>query len=125
MLTGTAGHLRIWCFRSSSGLRVSRLRFSFAKRIERGDDRTKLLLHVLKRAAIIFGVGLLLNGFPYYNLATIRIPGVLQRIAICYLIAATIFLFTRDARPDPLVYRAVVRVLDSDEDDSCSRLWRG
>jgi predicted acyltransferase len=68
--------------------------FSFAKRVERGDDRTKLLLHVLKRAAIIFGVGLLLNGFPYYNLTTIRIPGVLQRIAICYLIAATIFLYT-------------------------------
>ena len=69
--------------------------FSFARRVERGDDRGKLLMHVLKRAAIIFGVGLLLNGFPHYNLATIRIPGVLQRIAVCYLIAATIFLFTK------------------------------
>jgi predicted acyltransferase len=69
--------------------------FSFAKRIELGGDRSRLLLHVIKRSAIIFGVGLLLNGFPYYNWATIRIPGVLQRIAICYLIAATIFLFTK------------------------------
>ena len=69
--------------------------FSFAKRVERGDDRGKLLLHTAKRAAIIFGVGLLLNGFPYYNLSTLRIPGVLQRIAVCYLIAATIFLFTK------------------------------
>lgn len=69
--------------------------FSFAKRVERGDDRGRLLLHILKRAAIIFGIGLLLNGFPYYNLSTLRIPGVLQRIAICYLIAATIFLFTK------------------------------
>src|SRR3954453_18555450 len=69
--------------------------FSFAKRIERGDDRSRLLLHILKRAAIIFAIGLFLNGFPYFNLTTLRIPGVLQRIAICYLIGATIFLFTK------------------------------
>jgi predicted acyltransferase len=30
---------------------------------------------------------------PNFDLFTIRILGVLQRIAICYLIAATIFLF--------------------------------
>src|SRR5512140_1436702 len=68
---------------------------SFAKRVERGDNRLHMALHVLKRAAIIFGIGLLLNGFPYYHLASIRIPGVLQRIAICYLIAGLIFLYTR------------------------------
>ena len=69
--------------------------FSFARRVERGDDRGKLFAHVLKRAAIIFGIGLFLNGFPFFDLSTIRIPGVLQRIALCYLIAATIFLFTK------------------------------
>jgi len=68
---------------------------SFAKRVERGDDRGKLLLHTLRRAALIFLVGLALNGFPYYNFSTLRIPGVLQRIAICYLIVAMIFLFTK------------------------------
>jgi predicted acyltransferase len=68
---------------------------SFAKRVDRGDDRHRLALHVLKRAAIIFGIGLLLNGFPYYDLAHIRIPGVLQRIAVCYLIAGLIFLYTK------------------------------
>jgi predicted acyltransferase len=40
-------------------------------------------------------LGLFLNGFPYYNLATIRIPGVLQRIAVCYLFASIVFLKTR------------------------------
>ncbi len=69
--------------------------FSFAKRVERGDNRHRLALHVVKRFAIIFGIGLLLNGFPYYNLAHIRIPGVLQRIAVCYLIAGLIFLYTK------------------------------
>ncbi|MEN6535151.1 MAG: heparan-alpha-glucosaminide N-acetyltransferase domain-containing protein [Bryobacteraceae bacterium] len=68
--------------------------FSFAKRVERGENRVHLLLHALRRAAIIFGLGLFLNGFPYFPLATIRIPGVLQRIAICYLIAALIVLYT-------------------------------
>jgi predicted acyltransferase len=67
---------------------------SFAKRIERGDDRTKLLIHVVRRSLLIFGLGLFLNLFPYFRFATVRIPGVLARIAVCYLIAATIFLFT-------------------------------
>ena len=71
---------------------------SLAKRVARGDDRTHLLMHVLKRAAAIFFIGLLLNGFPYYDLSTIRIPGVLQRIALCYLIAGAIFLYARSTR---------------------------
>jgi predicted acyltransferase len=66
---------------------------SFAKRVERGDDRLHLLLHAFKRAALIFLIGLALNGFPYYNLATIRIPGVLQRIAVCYAIASFLYLY--------------------------------
>lgn len=68
---------------------------SFARRVERGDHRGKLLLHTLRRAGLIFLVGLALNGFPFYDLSTIRIPGVLQRIAICYLVVAAIFLYTR------------------------------
>lgn len=67
---------------------------STARRVERGEDRGQLIKHVLIRAAAIFGIGLLLNGFPYYNLSTLRIPGVLQRIAVCYLIATIIFLYT-------------------------------
>jgi predicted acyltransferase len=62
--------------------------------MEMGDDRRRLLMHTIRRAALIFLVGLLLNGFPYYNLSTLRIPGVLQRIAICYLAAAALFLYT-------------------------------
>ncbi len=67
---------------------------SFSSRTARGEDRRALLLHVVKRSAIIFAIGLFLNGFPYFRLGTIRIPGVLQRIAICYLIAAAIFLYS-------------------------------
>lgn len=43
---------------------------------------------------MIFAVGIILQGFPYYNFSTIRIPGVLQRIGIVYFIASLIFLKT-------------------------------
>ncbi len=38
-----------------------------------------------KRAAILFALGLVVNGFPFFHLDTLRIPGVLQRIAVVYL----------------------------------------
>jgi len=69
------------------------LTLSLAKRVARGDDKGKLLLHVLKRAALIFLIGLALNGFPAFDLSKIRIPGVLQRIGLCYLFASAIFLY--------------------------------
>ncbi|MDX2153360.1 MAG: DUF5009 domain-containing protein [Bryobacteraceae bacterium] len=68
---------------------------SFAKRVERGEDKGRLFMHVLRRSALIFLLGLFLNGFPNFDLGSLRIPGVLQRIAVCYLFAAIIFLTTR------------------------------
>src|SRR5258706_8132804 len=68
---------------------------AFGKRIERGDSRRALFLKVVYRSAIIFLLGEFLAGFPYFHLATIRIPGVLQRIAVCYFFASLIYLTTR------------------------------
>jgi predicted acyltransferase len=68
------------------------LTLSTARRIERGDDRGRLFWHVLRRALIIFAVGLFINGFPYFHFSRIRYLGVLQRIAICYLIAGSLSL---------------------------------
>jgi predicted acyltransferase len=67
---------------------------AFARRVETGNDERELLMKVVKRAAIIFALGLFLNGFPYFNLAEIRIAGVLQRISVCYLVASLIFIKT-------------------------------
>lgn len=66
--------------------------FSLSKRKERGDDHKKLLLQVFRRAVILFALGLFSYGFPHFDLATWRVPGVLQRIAICYFISSLIFL---------------------------------
>ncbi len=51
-----------------------------------------LYLNILWRAAMLVLLGLIINAFPEFNLATWRIPGVLQRIGICYLFAALILL---------------------------------
>lgn len=67
---------------------------AFARRVESGSNERELFLKVIKRSAIIFALGLFLNGFPYFHLADIRIPGVLQRIAVCYLFASFIFIKT-------------------------------
>ena len=51
---------------------------------------------IVKRTLYIFAVGLLLNAFPsHFDWHTIRILGVLQRIAICYCCSAFLFLMTR------------------------------
>jgi predicted acyltransferase len=68
---------------------------SFGKLLERGATRGDLMLKTAKRAALIFLVGLALHSFPWigYDFTHIRIPGVLQRIAIAYLFASAIYLF--------------------------------
>lgn len=66
--------------------------YSLSKRKERGDDQKKLLLQIFRRTVILFGLGIILHGFPNFNFSEIRIPGVLQRIAIVYFFASLIFL---------------------------------
>jgi len=70
--------------------------FSFGKLIERGVSRRELLLKTAKRSLLIFLVGLVLHSFPWwsYDYSHLRIPGVLQRIAIAYLFASAIYLYT-------------------------------
>ncbi len=69
--------------------------FSFKKRLEQGVDKRTLFLHILRRSLILFALCLFLNGFPDFTISTIRIPGVLQRIAVCYFFAGTLFLQTK------------------------------
>lgn len=66
--------------------------YSFTNRIARGDSKKKLFLQVVRRTVILFALGLFLSAFPYFNLSTLRIMGVLQRIALCYFFSSAIFL---------------------------------
>ncbi len=67
----------------------------FSRRLEAGSSPGELVRKIILRTVIIFGLGLFLNGFPFgfftaenltEVLAHLRIWGVLQRIAVCYLL---------------------------------------
>ncbi|MDF1546889.1 MAG: DUF5009 domain-containing protein [Bacteroidales bacterium] len=55
------------------------------------------LFKIIKRTALIFAIGLFLNSFPQWKMdvSTLRILGVLQRIALAYGISALLILTLR------------------------------
>lgn len=66
---------------------------SFRKRLEQNTERWAVLLRVLRRSLLIFVIGLLLNALPFLQLGNLRFYGVLQRIAVCYLLASLVYLY--------------------------------
>jgi predicted acyltransferase len=66
------------------------------------DVGAKVLRKVGRRAVLLFVIGLALEIFPFYNVwtgewfqpETVRVMGVLQRIAICYFVTALVSLHT-------------------------------
>ncbi len=67
---------------------------ALGKKVETGGVTKDVYLKIFRRAALIFLIGLFLHAMPFFEFSTLRIPGVLQRIAVCYLIASLIFLHT-------------------------------
>jgi len=83
---------------------------SFSKHISTGASHKDLIKKIIRRTLIIFALGLFLNGWPFgiplsstafdnfsfsnisESIINIRIMGVLQRIALCYILAAFIYL---------------------------------
>ena len=68
--------------------------FSTDSRLARGDSKRSLFLHTIRRAVMLFLLGLLVNTFPHFHLHTLRVYGVLPRIAICYFVVATLYLIS-------------------------------
>lgn len=67
--------------------------FSLVRRLEAGAGRRAILARAARRALILFGLGLALHAFPdYLDLTRLRIPGVLQRIALAYFGATVVLL---------------------------------
>ncbi len=69
--------------------------YAFAGRLQRsGGDLGPLHRQIVRRAAILFALGLFLSWFPFYTVdwSAARIPGVLQRIAVVYVAAALAWL---------------------------------
>lgn len=62
---------------------------------ERGESKSTLYRAIFWRTFYLFLAGLLLNAFPYHlSDFDVRIPGVLQRIALCYLASALLVMKT-------------------------------
>lgn len=66
---------------------------SLGRRAALGDDRWQLLAQTARRALTIIAIGLALNLIPSFNWAELRIPGVLQRLGLCTLLAAPLVLW--------------------------------
>jgi predicted acyltransferase len=54
-------------------------------RLRSGQARHTTVATILRRGAIIWGLGLFLAAFPFFRLSTVRVTGVLARIAWCYV----------------------------------------
>ena len=70
---------------------------------EPGVDRKDVILKILKRGLVLFGLGVFLNLFPRFDFSSFRIPGVLQRIALVYTICSLIFIQTNTRQQTWLV----------------------
>ncbi|HKD17101.1 MAG TPA: heparan-alpha-glucosaminide N-acetyltransferase domain-containing protein, partial [Thermoanaerobaculia bacterium] len=66
---------------------------SFGRRRAMGSAPGALYGHVVRRAAVLVGLGLLLNvtSAVAFHAAHVRFPGVLQRIGLCVLVAGSVF----------------------------------
>ena len=76
---------------------------SLSSRIEKGVAKAELLGHAVRRAVILYLLGLLVNSFPYFHLHTMRFYGVLPRIAACYLFVAVFYLISPGWRSKAIV----------------------
>lgn len=67
---------------------------SMGKRLQSGVTRAALIPQILRRAVILYLLGFALYLAPNFDFSHSRYLGVLQRIAICYLVASLLYLFT-------------------------------
>src|ERR1051325_6697606 len=75
---------------------------ALSRRAETAGSKRALYVKIVRRSALIFGLGLFMTAFPFWDfdkhsfidLSTLRLSGVLNRIAVCYLFTALIFLKT-------------------------------
>jgi len=72
--------------------------FSIGSRAELGTTFRRSALRIVRRSIALFLLGLGINGFPNYVWSTLRLPGILQRIAVCYALCGFLYLSLRQSR---------------------------
>ncbi|RYU94766.1 acyltransferase family protein [Emticicia agri] len=68
--------------------------YSVGRDMEKGTDRSKLLMRIMKRGLILVVLGIIYNnGLHIKPLSEVRFPSVLGRIGIAYMFASIIYLY--------------------------------
>jgi len=65
---------------------------SLQAHVRAGLPQKALYPRILRRTLLLFGLGLMLNGFFAHGLGDLRVMGVLQRLSLCYFLAASMLL---------------------------------
>src|SRR5215472_2129567 len=71
--------------------------FAFSARLAKGASRAELAKHTAIRAIVLILFGIIVNNFPFFHLAHMRFYGVLQRLAVCYLVVGLFYLYDQRA----------------------------
>jgi predicted acyltransferase len=71
--------------------------FAFDARRAKGAPPAQLAKHTVIRAIVLILFGILVNSFPFFHLDHMRFYGVLQRIAVCYLVVGLFYLWDQRA----------------------------
>jgi predicted acyltransferase len=83
------------------------LPFSLRKYQSGDQPKAAAFGRIARRVLLLFLLGLIYNGFLQFRFENQRYAGVLQRIAICYGIAAVIFLLTK-VRTQAILFVAIL-----------------
>ena len=70
------------------------LPLSIGRRLDRGSSRAAVAGHIVWRTFALVAIGFLLNLYPDFDWAHVRIPGVLQRIGLTYGLVGLFLLAT-------------------------------
>jgi len=81
---------------------------AFNKALDQGTPKRTLYQKIVFRAIKIFAVGIFLTLLPYFDFAELRVTGVLQRIAVVFLVCAFLFL---NASPRVLAWIGVITLV--------------
>jgi predicted acyltransferase len=71
--------------------------FATEARLAKGAPRAQLARHAAIRTVVLILFGIFVNSFPYFRLDHMRFYGVLQRIAVCYLVVSIFYLWDKRA----------------------------
>jgi len=71
--------------------------FATHARLAKGAPRSELARHTILRTIVLILFGIIVNSFPFFHLAHMRFYGVLQRIAVCYLVVGLFYLWDQRA----------------------------